>query len=61
MLLLTARETRYIFKNFPNFARRSAASLGDLRRFTLWCEERSITKPTDVTKPIFRRIPYTMS
>src|SRR5712692_1409883 len=26
-----------------------------LRRFTLWCEERSITRPTDVTKPILER------
>jgi len=26
-----------------------------LRRFTVWCEERSITRPTDVTKPILER------
>src|SRR6266852_4373453 len=26
-----------------------------LRRFTGWCEERSITRPTDVTKPILER------
>src|SRR5258708_40298477 len=26
-----------------------------LRRFTLWCEARSITRPTDVTKPILAR------
>src|ERR1700752_1915440 len=26
-----------------------------LRRFSIWCEERSITRPTDVTKPILER------
>ncbi len=26
-----------------------------LHRFTLWCEERSITRPSDVTKPILER------
>ena len=26
-----------------------------LRRFTLWCEDRGITRPTDVTKPILER------
>jgi integrase/recombinase XerD len=26
-----------------------------LRRFILWCEERSITRPSDVTKPILER------
>ncbi len=26
-----------------------------LRRFLLWCEERSITRPSDVTKPILER------
>lgn len=40
-------------RNYSSETIRSQA--GDLRRFLAWCDERSLTEPTDVTQPILER------